>query len=209
MPTIGVKKPSTVRAERHFARWWGEYFRGQRLSSVTPAALDDARQKLLSQGLTQARVNRYVAWMRHVLNLAVRDGKLQSNPVTKLKMYREAKGRTRYLTPDEEQKLYDALPPPYRPWVRLAILTGMRQAEQFSFPEVSADSGESPSIPRSMARTDSPRSWSCGCSPVRIQRPIWTPGIFIGGSGRQLCGAPESNGRPGMICGIRLPRAWP
>src|ERR1051325_1601206 len=54
MNTIGIKKPSTIRAERHFAGWWAEYFSGQRLNSVTPAALDEARQKLVSQGLTQA-----------------------------------------------------------------------------------------------------------------------------------------------------------
>lgn len=81
--------------------------------------------------MTPQRVNRYMAWLRHVLNGVVRDGKLPANPVLKLKMYREPKGKTRFLSPEEEKVLLDKLGPRHGPWARLAILTGMRQSEQF------------------------------------------------------------------------------
>lgn len=42
----------------------------------------------------------------------------------------ESTGRTRYVSPEDEAKLAHALGP-YAPWMRLAILSGMRQAEQF------------------------------------------------------------------------------
>ena len=67
------------------------------------------------------------------LNLAVRAGKLHGNLVTKLKMYKEPQGKTRFLSPEEESKVMAALGPIYGHWVGLAIHTGMRQAEQFSF----------------------------------------------------------------------------
>ena len=41
-------------------------------------------------------------------------------------------GKTRYLSLDDEQKLLKAIGPTYGPWARLAILTGLRQMEQFS-----------------------------------------------------------------------------
>jgi len=72
-----------------------------------------------------------MSWLRKVLNVAVRDGKLAKNPVTKLKAFKEPKGRTRFLSEEEEEKLMGALGP-YAPWANLAILTGLRREEQFS-----------------------------------------------------------------------------
>ncbi len=52
--------------------------------------------------------------------------------MTKLKAFKEPKGRTRFLTAEEEEKLMKALGPVYAAWARLAILTGLRQEEQFT-----------------------------------------------------------------------------
>ena len=69
--------------------------------------------------------------MRHLLNGVVREGKLASNPVLKLTMYKEPKGKTRFLSIEDEKRLLEKLGPIYGPWARLAILTGLRQSEQF------------------------------------------------------------------------------
>ena len=129
MLTIGTKKDQ--RGERCFARWWGAWFKGRRLNAITTEALDQARHALLAKGCSQPRVNRYVEWIRHLLNLARRDGKLHSNPLTKLTMFKEPAGRTRFLSLEEEVRLCEALGEPYARWLRLAILTGLRRAEQF------------------------------------------------------------------------------
>ena len=76
-------------------------------------------------------VEYYQGWLRHVLNVAVRDGLLSQNPVMKLKMFKEPKGSTRCVTPEEETKLLSALGPQYGAFARFAILTGLRQKEQF------------------------------------------------------------------------------
>ncbi len=137
--TIRTKKDQ--RAERYFAQWWKERFAGQRLNHITPEALEQARQELLSSGsdpnaeepkaCSPQRVNRYLAWLRHVLNIAVRHGKLTSNPVTELTMFKEPKGDTRFLSLEEESRLFEALGPRYSSWTRFGILTGLRQMEQF------------------------------------------------------------------------------
>ncbi len=46
-------------------------------------------------------------------------------------MPKVTKGRLRYLSLEEEQQLLKTIGPTFAPWVRLAILTGLRQAEQF------------------------------------------------------------------------------
>jgi integrase len=142
--TIATKKPMTQFAERFFAKWWKEYFTGKRLNTITVRALEEARQTLLATVVLEAkekgdvnrlmtpqRVNRYMAWLRHVLNVAVREGKLAGNPVLKLTMYKEPKGKTRFLSMDDETRLLEKLGPVHGPWARLAILTGLRQSEQF------------------------------------------------------------------------------
>jgi site-specific recombinase XerD len=118
--------------EKYFAAWWKARFEGKRLNAITAASVEAARQDILSRKVTPQRVNRYVAWLRHVLNVAIRDGKLSSNPITSLKMYKEPSGKTRYLSLDDERKLLTAIGPTYGPWARLAILTDLRQMEQFS-----------------------------------------------------------------------------
>lgn len=141
--TITTRKPKSQVEERYFGAWWKRYFHGRRLNAITVPVLEAARQSLLKTVITEGkdgvpdkcmtpqRVNRYMAWLRHVLNGVVREGKLPSNPVIKLKMYKEPKGKTRFLSMDEESILLKQLGPIYGPWARLAILTGLRQAEQF------------------------------------------------------------------------------
>ena len=141
MTTRKTKK--ALKDEKRYAKWWGARFEGKRLNAITPATIEDARQYLLAngcrpgtkkrpaKGCTPQTVNRYQAWLRHLLNVAVRDGKIQSNAAAKLKFFKEPRGKTRFLSLEEEKKLVEALGPTYGPWARLAILTGMRQDEQF------------------------------------------------------------------------------
>lgn len=64
--------------------------------------------------------------------MAVRDKKIPTNPVSRLKFAKESRGKTRFLSSDEEATVLNVLGPLYASWTRLATLTGMRQAEQFS-----------------------------------------------------------------------------
>ena len=124
--------------------WTVEIEAGKRLNTITVKALEEARQTLLAtvvlkakekgdthKYMTPQRVNRYMARLRHLLNGVVREGKLASNPVLKLAMYKEPKGKTRFLSMEDEKRLLEKLGPIYGPWTRLAILTGLRQSEQF------------------------------------------------------------------------------
>ncbi len=119
------------RDEQRFKKKWMAIFPAARLNALTPAALEHARTQL-AEGRTPQTVNRYMGFLRRVLNKAVRDGKLASNPVSRIKMFREPAGKTRFLSPEEERTLCGAIGVQSAAMVRLAILTGMRQMEQFS-----------------------------------------------------------------------------
>ena len=126
------KLKKAFRDEQYFAKWWGTRFRDERVNAITPQRIEEAQQMLLGQGRAPGRINRYHGWLRHFLNDAVRKGKLRENPATKVMTQPEPEGRLRHLSLDEEAKLMAALGPVYGPFARLAILTGLRQKEQFT-----------------------------------------------------------------------------
>ena len=118
-------------AEKHYVAWWKERLKGKRLNAITPAVLEDAMRALAAEQLAPQTILHYMKFLRHVLNVAIRDGKLDRNPFAKVTLPKVRAGRTRFLSPQEERTLLDKLGPTYAPWARLAILTGMRQGEQF------------------------------------------------------------------------------
>ena len=96
---------------------WSARFQGRTLDEVTTAELEKIRVERLKtppppedetdkprKAVTNATVNREFAFLKHVFNIAVRDGKTTSNPVAKLKMLREPSGRVRYLSDEEEAR---------------------------------------------------------------------------------------------------------
>ena len=90
-----AKGKKAFKDEQFFGQWWKAWFEDQRLNAITPQRIEEAKQYLAEQGRAPSRINRYQAWLRHLLNVAIRDGKLTVNPTAKVKMLREPKGKTR------------------------------------------------------------------------------------------------------------------
>lgn len=91
--------------------------------------------KATDKAITSATVNRYLASLSSVLNYAVKMEVIDAHPmkggaVSKLG---ESKGRRRILTPDEEQRLYEAADqctwPMMRLLLRLCLTTAARKSE--------------------------------------------------------------------------------
>ncbi|WP_370693641.1 tyrosine-type recombinase/integrase [Nitrospira tepida] len=135
---------STVKnqwAEKHYGEWWKARLQGLRVNAVTPALLEAAQRELLTENLdpkheatpvTRApqTVLHYMKFLRHVLNKAKRDGRIDRNPFERVTLVKIRPSRMRFLTPEEEATLLDKLGPDHAPWARLAILTGLRLGEQ-------------------------------------------------------------------------------
>ena len=110
---------------RCYAAYWKDRFRDSNVNSVTPAAIDQAKHELLSKGLATQTVLHYLKFLRHMLNLAVRDEKLQRNPMLRVRLPKAPKGCVRFLSLEEEQALCEQIGPIYAPWIRFAVLNGV------------------------------------------------------------------------------------
>ncbi len=128
-------KSTTKKSEKEDTRhtkWWKARAKRLRLNAMTATFLEDAQRDLVERGLAPSTVLGYMKCLRHILNLAIRDGKLERSPFAQVKLPRVTAGRTRFLSPEEESRILKALGPIHGPWARLAILTGMRRTEQFT-----------------------------------------------------------------------------
>ncbi len=107
-------------------RWVMRYLRGKKLAEVDReliARIGDIKVKETSP----ATANRILALIRSVLRRAALDWEWIEK-VPRIRLFKEAKRRIRWLTPEEVQRLLDELPPHQQDLVLFALSTGLRQA---------------------------------------------------------------------------------
>jgi integrase len=131
------------REQRERARkldWWAASLGTRPLTEVTPAAIAEARlalakgKGLRSRPAAPATQARYLAVLRHAFSIAVREWEWATeNPVRRIKPPREPRGRVRFLSEDERDRLLHACEASYEPrlypLVVLALSTGARLGE--------------------------------------------------------------------------------
>lgn len=117
--------------ERHYGRFWRLLMGKRLLTQITTEDCRRVQKRLLEkERLKPATINRRFAFLRHVLMVAMKDGKLNRNPVSSLKFFPEPQ-RTRYLSEKELESLEALMKPEEWALVVFAIETGLRRGEQF------------------------------------------------------------------------------
>lgn len=107
-------------------RWLQQYFRGRPLESIDReliASVGDIKARESSQ----STANRHLALVRAILRRAAIDWEWINRP-PKVRLFREARRRIRWITPEQAQKLLGELPEHQRDVVLFALATGLRQA---------------------------------------------------------------------------------
>ena len=129
-----VTKRASQRSYVGYAkRLRGFFGDGTPLADITPRLIVEYKNRLFSEGLAPASVNRHLATLKKAFNLAVREWEwCQRNPVLSVSMERENNGRDRWLTIEEEGRLLVACGPWLRDIVQFALGTGMRMGEILS-----------------------------------------------------------------------------
>lgn len=121
-----------LRNMQHYGRFWSKLL-GRRL--LTELIADDLRHiqaRMLAKGnRTPQTINRYFAGLRRILNLAIAEDKLTTNPVKGVKFFREPQGRLRFLSDGEITRLRETMTSEHWPLVAFALETGLRLNEQF------------------------------------------------------------------------------
>jgi len=117
--------------------WWRRQIGEYKLINVTPYLIAEHRDKLRNDSVkkrTSGTVNRYLAVLSHVFNVAIKEwGWVENNPTMHIQKLKEPRGRVRFLSDNERDVLLNACKgekkKPLYIIVVLAISTGARKSE--------------------------------------------------------------------------------
>jgi len=125
-----VEKARSYRTDLGNMKGLNEFFKDVELREITPMMIQNFRAWRLSKGNSKATVNRYIALLKRMLNLAIEENYLEQNPARRIKFYSEKDNmRTRTITKDEEIRLLDNSAEHLRSIIVVALNTGMRLSE--------------------------------------------------------------------------------
>jgi integrase len=134
------RKPRSEAVQRPQLRWWQKQIGSYTLADLTPDIIVEQRDKLAKCVLPNGRqispstVNRYLAALSHVLAIGVRELRwLPESPMRDVSKFKEPKGRVRFLSDEERNRLLQACRDSDNRFlltiVILALSTGMRKNE--------------------------------------------------------------------------------
>lgn len=153
---INEAKENDKRARTMHLEWFAQRFEGLTLGEITPDRVAAARDALVAERFKRgkdkfnkdgslrsaakeyqrsgATINRYLATLSHMLNVAKREWRLiERNPVADIAKKKEGRGRVRFLTDSEREQLLEVCArsewPELHTLVILAISTGARRGE--------------------------------------------------------------------------------
>lgn len=124
-------------------RWWSKHLGRFTLDDISPTMIAEQRNKLGTaeapggRPATPATRNRYLQAISHAFTIACREWEwINENPVRKVRRLREPRGRVRFLSNAERERLLQACTSTRVPCLRLLVLlamsTGARRTELLS-----------------------------------------------------------------------------
>ena len=123
---LETKHKATHKDDIAKLRWLDPYLGGKQLDEIDRTLVDRIkfdREKIATAGTT----NRYLALIRAILRRACHEWEWIDR-VPKFKLFKEAEGRVRSLTPQEFERLCSELPAHLADMARFSVATGLRQA---------------------------------------------------------------------------------
>ncbi len=125
------KSEKSYRNDQLYFRSLKKFFGSKTFADITSMLVERFKRERLKDGLQPASVNRELAALSKIFRLAIQKKITRENPLSQVKKFIENNQRTRFLSPDEETRLLDALllNPTLSAVVTLALHTGMRQGE--------------------------------------------------------------------------------
>lgn len=173
---------NSVNTLRHLG-YWKSRVGHLALSDVSPSLIAECRNELLEEvkpnkkRRANATVVRYLATISHAFTVAMKEWQwVSDNPVSKISKPRQARGRERYLSDDERERLLGVCRESSNryllPVVVLAISTGMRRGEIMNLHWTDINLARR-SIVLTTTKNDTSRSLPIGEFALRLLNDLW------------------------------------
>ena len=121
-----------LRNMHQYGRFWKKLLGRKLLAEISADELRHIQAKMQAKANRGPHtINRYFAALRRILNLAIAESYLVTNPVKGVRFFPEPTGRLRFLTEAEIARLRENLSPEHWAVVAFSLETGLRLSEQF------------------------------------------------------------------------------
>ena len=121
-----------LRNMHQYGRFWKKLLGRKLLAEISADELRHIQAKMKAKANRGPHtINRYFAALRHILNLAIAESYLVTNPVKGVRFFPEPTGRLKFLTEAEIARLREYLSPEHWAVVAFSLETGLRLSEQF------------------------------------------------------------------------------
>lgn len=124
--TYSLPHKKSYRRDARLIKHLNSFFGNTQLSAITSLMIERYKNLRLKK-VAPATVNRELACLKHIYTKAMDWNKTRSNPTKKIKLYREPKGRVRFLDEKELPALLEACGEPLKSMVAIALNTGLRK----------------------------------------------------------------------------------
>ncbi len=175
---LPTKAPKTAYQQGRLIRWLTQELGTIPLAQFSPMVVRTWKTQLLAR-FAPGTVRRYLDMLSTILNVAVREYEwLEHNPCRKVTFPPQSKGRTRYLSDDERQRLLAACATSRNPAlptiVLIALTTGARKGEIIGLQWAHVDfarqalrlidtkNGESRGVPLALQAREALEVWARG-----------------------------------------------
>ena len=121
----------TYNDDRYILKVLNMYFPRDKMSDkLKLSELEDFKIKIKNErGVGNAAINKYLKTLSKMFNLGIAEDYVTDNPVKNVKRLKEPNHKIRYLTKEEQVRLYEHLDGLLRDMVTCALHTGMRRGE--------------------------------------------------------------------------------
>jgi integrase len=118
---------ATINTDKIHLRWLDQFLSGKRLDTISRSMIDKITESRLSEGVSNATVNRMLEVLRAILRRSVNDWEwVDKTPM--VRMLKEPTRRIRYLTREEANRLLAELPAHLADMVGFSLATGLRRS---------------------------------------------------------------------------------
>ncbi len=123
---LETQHKATHRDDKSRLRWIQTYLKGKKLTEIDRELIGRIGE-IKAKESSPSTANRVLALIRSILRKAALEWEWIEK-VPRIRLYKEAKRRVRWLTPEQVQTLLQELPPHQQDMMLFALSTGLRQA---------------------------------------------------------------------------------
>ena len=100
------KSKNTIVNQKQQLAWWNSYLGHSLLQDISPSVIAEYRDKLVKQQKSNSTLRRYLSVLSHMYTIGIREWNwIEDNPVLKVSKPKEPRGRVRFLSEEERERL--------------------------------------------------------------------------------------------------------